>query len=93
MSTAVLQVKICIGHCQRKLPPSFPHTQIPSGNLLHRRQEDGIEFMMSATRQPLSRTANYYISASSVLETTKDTVSDWSYLQDCIYMIPGAPVR
>ncbi|CAM9481074.1 unnamed protein product, partial [Ectocarpus sp. 8 AP-2014] len=35
--------------------------------------EGGMVFMMSATRQPLSRTANYYISASPYLETTKDT--------------------
>lgn len=31
--------------------------------------------MMSATRQPLSRTANYYMSASPVLEATKESVS------------------
>ncbi|CAB1104757.1 unnamed protein product [Ectocarpus sp. CCAP 1310/34] len=36
--------------------------------------EGGMVFMMSATRQPLSRTANYYISASPYLETTKDTI-------------------
>lgn len=38
-------------------------------------RQDGMDFMMSATRQPLSRTTNYYISTSHGPETTKDTVS------------------
>ena len=33
-----------------------------------------MEFMMSATRQGLSRTSNYYISTSPALEVSKDSV-------------------
>lgn len=38
-------------------------------------RQDGMEFMMSATQQGLSRTANYYISTSPALETSKESVS------------------
>lgn len=38
-------------------------------------RQDGMDFMMSATRKPLTRTSHYCISTSPGVETNKNTVS------------------
>lgn len=45
-----------------------------SHNVTFCHSQGSLAFMMSASRQQMSRTANYYISASPVVETTKGSV-------------------
>lgn len=54
--------------------------------------QGSLAFMMSATPQPMSRTANYYISASPVLETTKESVRPSNH-ERCIYDASRAPFQ
>lgn len=51
-----------------------PETYFPPAYAPVRLTQDGVDFMMFAKRQPLSRTANFYISASPAPDIAKDTV-------------------